>query len=344
LQNTPIPIVIIGFRNASDVTECLSALARARRDPAFSIHICENGGRASYDALIRALSAPTGPCAGPVVAAPDAGTAFETACRLKLAGDIDVTIGLAHDNLGYAGGINACIEPLLRQPGWEGLWVLNPDTAPEPDALAELLAHARKFNKGMVGSRIMTPSEPDQVGSRGLRWNLWQARTIGVDKHASAAVEPDRLDIEARIDSPHGASFYVTRGCIDRIGLMEEGYFLYFEDLEWGLRAKAACGVGYAFRSVVPHLGGTTIGSGSGRKNRSELAVYLDYRNRLLFVRRNYPGWLPWSMLVDLAWSLEFVAIRSMRNFKAALAGWAAGVRGETGRPDALMKRLFGGA
>lgn len=338
----PIPVIIVGYRNASDISQCLAALGKARREPAFAIYICENGGLPAYEALKTSLTGENGPCADSDAPLPPSGDAFVATCVLDLAGDIRVTIGAARENLGYAGGINAWVGPLMQQAGWPGIWVLNPDTSPEPDALAELAAFAQTFGKGMVGSRIMLPENPGHVGSRGLKWNLWQARTIGVDKGAPDTPAPDPADVESRIDSPHGASFYATRACIDRIGLMEEGYFLYFEDLEWGTRAKAAGGVGYAYRSVVPHIGGTTIGSGSGRKSRSKLAVYLDYRNRLLFVRRNHPGWLLWSILVDFVWAFEFLAIGSVENFKAALSGWVAGIRGETGRPDALLRKLFG--
>ena len=95
--------------------------------------------------------------------------------------------------------------------------------------------------------------------------------------------------MEARIDGPHGGSFYVTRACLDAIGPMDQRYFLFFEDLELGLRAKPIHGVCYAFNSVVPHIGGTTLGSSSHRARRSPLAVYLNSRNSLLFARQIPP-------------------------------------------------------
>jgi N-acetylglucosaminyl-diphospho-decaprenol L-rhamnosyltransferase len=343
LLHPSIPIIIVGFRNSSDICQCLDALAKLQRKPIFSIYICENGGTKAYEGLVAALSGPSGPCPGLPEPLSFSGDAFVRGCRLRLANSIDVSIGEASGNLGYAGGINAWITPLQRQMGWPGIWVLNPDTAPAPDALAVLVDYAHKFDKGMVGSRIMMGDDADRVGSRGLAWNTWQARTIGVDKYAPAAVRPDRLDVENRIDSPHGASFYITRPCLEKIGLLYEGYFLYFEDLEWGMRAKAACGLGYAYDSVVPHIGGTTIGSGSSRRDRSELAVYLDYRNRLIFAHRNYPAWRAWTVAMVLARSVEFLAVGAFGNFKAALAGWSAGLRGEIGRPERLMERLFGG-
>jgi hypothetical protein len=47
---------------------------------------------------------------------------------------------------------------------------------------------------------------------------------------------------------------------------------------------------------------------------------------------------------VVLVRSFEFVAVGAFTNFRVALAGWSAGVRGETGRPERLMNRLYGDA
>ena len=75
------------------------------------------------------------------------------------------------ENLGYAGGVNAWLRPLLSNPGWDGVWVLNPDTQPEPDALAELVEYAERHDKGMVGSCIIRTDRLDRVFTRGLEWN-----------------------------------------------------------------------------------------------------------------------------------------------------------------------------
>ena len=52
-----VVIVIVGFRNAGDVTSCVSALARATAVPEFDILICENGGLDAYEELSRSLLA-----------------------------------------------------------------------------------------------------------------------------------------------------------------------------------------------------------------------------------------------------------------------------------------------
>ena len=142
----------------------------------------------------------------------------------------------------------------------------------------------------------------------------------------------------AASDSPSGVSFYVTRSCIDAIGLMDEAYFLYFEEFDWGILAKAKSGVGYAHKSVVPHVAGSTTGTGRDRRKRSPLVVYLQNRNKIRFVRRRFPGWLPWTVLVSLLQTGEYLIYRSPTNFRIALSGVAAGLRGESGRPDHLLR------
>jgi GT2 family glycosyltransferase len=59
---------------------------------------------------------------------------------------------------------------------------------------------------------------------------------------------------------------------------MDESFFLYWEEVDWAVRAKAACGVGYAHKSVVPHVMGTTTGSAGSRAKRSAFSVYLGHR------------------------------------------------------------------
>jgi GT2 family glycosyltransferase len=270
LAEVEVPIVIVGFGNADDIVKCLTAIREQRGCPRIGVFICENGGAAAFDALIGALSKPGGPCTGEVETLDFPG--FLRARRLELAAaPVPVTAGLAPENLGFPGGVNAWIRPLLAEPGWNGVWILNPDTWPQPDALAELVNFAAKRGKGMVSSRIMFPDRSDIASSRGLKFRKLAASEAGVDIFAPVSPAPDPDDVERRIESPTGVSFYVTRARIDRIGLMDESYWLYWEDFDWGVRAKAACGIGYAHNSIVPHIGGSSSGAVRGRAQRSAL-------------------------------------------------------------------------
>jgi N-acetylglucosaminyl-diphospho-decaprenol L-rhamnosyltransferase len=335
LADVEVPIVVVGFGNAADIVKCLTAVAEQRGSPRIGVFICENGGPAAFDALIEALSSPGGPCAGEAGSLDVDAPIFVKARRLRLkAADVPVFVGLARDNLGFPGGVNSWLRLLLLEPGWSGVWILNPDTWPAPDALAELVRYADKRGKGMVQSRIMFADRTDITSSRGLKWHKLRAKQTGVDIFGPVSPAPDPDDHERRMDSPTGVSFYVTRACIDKIGLMDDSYWLYWEDFDWGVRAKAACGIGYAHNSVVPHIGGSSSGAARKRARRSVAFVYLGNRNKLRFVRRHHPDWFAWTVFVSFLRTGGYLFAGSTRNFVAANKGLVAGVRGETGRPE----------
>jgi N-acetylglucosaminyl-diphospho-decaprenol L-rhamnosyltransferase len=331
------PIVIVSYRNPVDVTACLDALVKMTKSPRFSVYICENGGKASFDELVSALKRLECICGE---GGPPSPVDFESEVFVRVhyfatkRRQTSITVAEATENLGYGGAINAWLRVLLNIPSWPGIWVLNPDTRPEPDALAELVAWSSKRGKGMVGSSLVSVIPPEWVQTRGLRWRPLKAATEGVDKYASAATNPEADEVEARIDAPSGASIYVTRPCLEQIGLMDTDYFLFFEDLDWGYRAKPVCGVGYAHKSIVVHKGGTTIGSGTSRATASPLAVYLEFRNRVIFVRKHHPFSVGWTVFVLALRSLEYTAVGAFKNFYAAVLGLKAGIMGEVGRPD----------
>lgn len=344
IARAAVAVVIVAFHNPGDVIECLWALSRLCSEPLVEIFIAENGGAAATDVLAGRLSEENGPCrpvSGPRATGSPAGAPRRGLFRLVGDGTaLPVLVHLAEmpENLGYAGAINVWLRHLLHDTGWQGAWILNPDTQPTSSALMELVGYATKRSKGMVGSRITVETAPDHVRTRGLAWQKIMARTTAVDYLAPAVVEPDPDRVEAQLDAPSGSSFYVTREMIDRIGLMDERYFLFFEDLEWGYRAKAIGGLGHAHRSIVPHKGGTTIGSAGGRATVSQLSVYLEFRNRIIFVRQEHRAWMPWTMLMLSVQSATFLVAGSASNTWAAWRGIAAGLRGEVGRPDRIMK------
>jgi GT2 family glycosyltransferase len=180
----------------------------------------------------------------------------------------------------------------------------------------------------------MIPGRSDVASSRGLKWNKLSARLTGVDILAPVSPAPDPDDVERRMDSPTGPSMYVTRDCIERIGLMDESFFLYWEEVDWAIRAKATCGIGYAHNSVVPHISGSSSGAVKDKAKRSSFSVYLANRNQLHFVRRHHPRWFLWTLFVAFLRSGQYLAAGSTRNFTAAVKGLIAGLRGEKkGRP-----------
>jgi GT2 family glycosyltransferase len=333
-----VAILIVGFRNPHDVLECISALALSSHEPAFDIFICENGGIEAFHRLCDALVSPHAPCIPIGSELPNdplsaSGRLVKIECVALKHRVSRVWIGCAEHNLGYAGGINVWIERLLPFSRFQGFWILNPDAHPDSNTLQALVERSLVANKGMVGSTIVSSANRDYVYCRaGHHWRKLRTSLALIGLGQSAALPIDLLAIEAALDSIAGASLYVTRACVEKIGLMDERFFLYYEDADWSFRAKTL-GLGYAPGSIVTHKGGTTIGSARLRAERSRLSVYLESRNNFHFVRTHFCVYLPLSLMVGCLHILLYLFARSPKNAWAALAGMLAGIRGETGQP-----------
>ena len=237
-------IIIVSFKNQLDITECLAAISGQTGSGDLGVFVVENGGTAAFDALVEALAAPGGPCieaASSKLAnlASPGGRHLRCVVLVTCRGYWPVVVAEAPENLGYGGGINSWLERLWPYPEWDGFWILNPDTGPEPMALSALKAACVMQQCGMAGSTMVDFKYRDNVHTRGLRWRRWRGDAVLIDygKHISDPAAPGGAKA---INSPSGTSIYVTRACIAQIGYPCEDYFLYYEDLEWGMRAKSA--------------------------------------------------------------------------------------------------------
>jgi N-acetylglucosaminyl-diphospho-decaprenol L-rhamnosyltransferase len=334
----PIPIVIVAFRNSGDVVDCLESLGQSNPEPSFDVYLCENGGHMAFAELCSRISAPDGPCIPSKQSAPCATEGFRAVESFMLKGvGAKVFVGDAGDNLGYGGAVNCWLRPLMGADEWPGALVLNPDMTLAPDALSAVVRYSND-RKGMVTGRIVRAENPARIHTRGLKWRRMLASVAAVGRAEPFDSPAPAEIVERAIDAPSGSFVYVTRACLQKIGLMEERYFLYFEDLDWGLRAKRMGEIGYAFDAVVYHKGGTTIGSGP-KHTISEFATYLNFRNRVLFVNSHFPAWLFWTVAISLVRALEFGARGRMGNMRAAARGVVDGILRRDGRPDDVLRR-----
>jgi hypothetical protein len=92
------------------------------------------------------------------------------------------------------------------------------------------------------------------------------------------------------------------------------------------------CGIRFQ-RVLLGNASGTTLGSAMHPSQRSPLSTYLGQRNSLLLTKRCYPLLYPIAVLFHFGFLFDDLVRGNKRTFAAALRGWWAGVRGETGRP-----------
>ncbi len=323
----PILIAIVGYKNADDVRTCLAALANSTAKD-FHISICENGGPASYRVLREALGGLVD-FTGSTPELREERVAEACSGRLRTGGQ-PLRIYGAMGNLGYAGGVNLSIRQMVMSK-WSAVWILNPDTEPHPGALAALIARAGVGPYGIVGSRLVFKST-GRIQSYGGRWRPLLGRGLNIGMNARLNAKPDVQAIEREMTYVSGASLFASRAYVDSVGLMDESYFLYCEEVDWCFR-RGERRLGYAHEAIVYHAHGTTVGSNANRKNRSALSVYLDERNKLRLTRRFYPAYYPFTLMVSLLLTLQYLRAGAINNFFVALSGWFAGLRGEEGLP-----------
>ncbi|MBI5482369.1 MAG: glycosyltransferase family 2 protein [Deltaproteobacteria bacterium] len=153
-------------------------------------------------------------------------------------------------NLGFAGGNNVGIRWALQR-GADAVWLLNNDATAHADACAAIERALDEDQRvGVVGTPIYRADQRDRLQAWGGGWaNLWTGRSAEFDQRV-----PDR-----RLDYVTGCSMALPRRALERSGLLDDAFFMYFEDTELCFRYRAA---GWHLRvaedAVVWHRGGAS--------------------------------------------------------------------------------------
>ncbi len=213
-----------------------------------------------------------------------------------------LTIISINENLGFAGGNNVGIRYGMARGDIDYYWLLNNDTVVKPDALTPLVARMKENPEiGICGSTICLYHDRSKIQALGggyyCHW-LGLPWHYGRFTHWNGTVDHQRA--ETRMNYVEGASMLVSRKFIEQIGLMSEDYFLYFEEVDWAVRAKGRFSLGYAPESIVYHKVGASIGTSSNPAKKSLTCDYYNIRNRIRFTKQYHPAALPTVYLVLL--------------------------------------------
>ena len=251
----------------------------------------------------------------------------------------DVVTRRSEDNLGFAGGGNLGIAA-ARDLGAAYVFLLNNDATIDPRTLPLLVEHLEADERvGAVGPAVLYDSADDRVWSAGDRLRPW----VGLIEHPflgrpAGELPPDPFD--AMLLS--GCALLIRASVFDRVGMLPEEYFLYGEDVDFCLRARAA---GWSLRVVpsarVRHRVSASVAADSPRQH-----YYLE-RNHLRLFRRHLRPWhWPGAIACILARAFGREAISALRHgkpFRATMSAIGRGVfDGFAGRsgpaPDAIAK------
>ncbi len=296
----PIPrvgVVILNWNGADDTIECLASLADS-----------------SYT--------------DPEIIVLDNGSVDDSVPRIRAAFP-EVTLLCSPTNVGYAAGSNWGTRVALAR-GCQYVLLLNNDTVVEPDMIAKMVAAYQTVpDIAFLAAKECRYDDRHILHNIGLRWSPVQCNAYslcaGQDEREYADLQP------VQVDAVSGCAMMFSAEVPRRIGLLDEFFFAYHEDVDWCLRARDAGLRNYCLTDTrVFHKGRKSTQDSSPRGNK---AVYLYHRGWGLIARKHgrglYRGFTFLRALRKVSQSLLWSALirdREYRDYvRAKLAGFRDG-------------------
>lgn len=248
MKQPEVAVIVVSWNAKSDVLQCLASVVAVPDD--VQIIVVDN---ASQDGTVQAIR-----------------DSFP-----------QVTILENAENLGYTGGNNAGIRYALDQ-GAAYLLLVNDDAILAPDAISHLLSAARQHAEaGLLGPNVYVREERERfLSSGGVFAAGWRPvhRGLGenTDLHYREVAEVDFLT---------GCALLAKREVVERIGLLDDRFFAYHEDIDWCYRAKKA-----GFKLLVVPQAKVWHPDTRLRDENSPAVTYYMARNRLLFLSKHRLG------------------------------------------------------
>ncbi len=200
----------------------------------------------------------------------------------------DVQVVAIEDNLGYAGNNNVGIRLALEQ-GADWVFVENEDTTVDPGFFDTLIAATRADPQiGVIGPVVYTfePGRTISSGGGRVRWAVADAENIAM------GVEDVGQLVAGPVDFINGCGLLISREAIEKVGVLDESFFIYYEETDWCQRVrKSGFKVWFEPKAVMRHKAPITW-TGLGPST-----LYYMARNRIRFFARHAPWyWWPWAV------------------------------------------------
>lgn len=272
-MNSRTYIILLNYNGLKDTCECIMSLQKLTVEEEYAIVVVDNSSN------------------------PDEFEQLKAFAEVQLLNFIDFREGQsvsyngeplvlikAIQNKGFAHGNNLGLKFGLSQKG-TSFWILNNDTVVHPQSLSELLKYHRKNPAVLLGSKLLYFHDRDTIQAVGgvFREKFYICEHIGEGLSKNTM----KRDLEP-IDYPVGASMFVSDVFLHEVGLLNETFFLYYEELDWVYRArKKGFAVDWCETSIVYHKEGASIGS-SYRKEKSFFSEMQLFRSRKIFIEKYY--------------------------------------------------------
>lgn len=181
-------------------------------------------------------------------------------------------------NLGFAGGNNLAIKAATG----DFLLLINNDTLITHNLIEVMVLEMQENPRiGLVSPLIKYFDAPDTIQYAGFTtMNYLTCRNVGIGNMEKDNGQYSTTSRETGYC--HGAAMMCRRGDLEDVGLMEEKYFLYYEELDWCEKfRRSGKTIWFTGRTSILHKESMSVGK------QSIMKTYFMTRNRMLFIRRN---------------------------------------------------------
>lgn len=288
-----VTIIIINFKGWEDTIECLESVYKIHY-PHFSVVLVDNNSNDESLSKIREY------CKGELKVASqyfdytpgnkpiflqefdnDENEAKEINFKNLNKNDSNYLILIKNKkNYGFAEGNNVGMRFSLNNLDPEYILLLNNDTVVGKNFLDEMVKTGENEREiGILGPKIYFYDKPDVIWSAGCKisWKLSRGIQIGTNE-----LDKGQFDERKEVEYVSGSAFLIKTEAIQKIGFMDDEYFLYFEETDWTLRANQA-----GYKSLyVPNAQVWHKVSQSGGGMSKPTGLYYITRNRWIFMKK----------------------------------------------------------
>jgi GT2 family glycosyltransferase len=196
-------------------------------------------------------------------------------------------------NLGFAVGVNQGIKSASKDKSITHFFLMNNDLSISFGSFAQLLLTFTKFTSCGIVSPVL---HHGNVFDWGGKYNKWS----GMVKHKNWENKPKTIQTVGHVA---GAAMLISRELIDKIGMLDERFFLYFEDLDFCLRATTAKFTIHINPDVVADHA-VSAGTNLVGRTRYQWASHFKFVNKHIF-KLVYPTAYIFDFIIYPLWILK---------------------------------------
>ena len=242
-----VSIITVNYHQAALTADFLRSISRHANGEHLEVIVVDNGATADNESYYRDL--------------------FPSVIYLR-----------SLENLGFAGGNNLGI----RHASGDYLLFLNNDTEITSGFVKVLCEELENHpDIGLLSPLILYHEEKSKIQYAGYSpMNYFTGRNTGIGGMDDDVGQYDQVTTETGYC--HGAAMICRRSDLEKVGLMAENFFLYYEELDWCEKfRRAGFRIGFTGKAKIYHKESMSVGK------ESRLKTYYMVRNRWLFIRRN---------------------------------------------------------